>query len=280
MVSIIRTDMDDGSRVSTNGPTVLLRPSMAQAFALVLHELATNAAKYGALSVFSGTVTVNWELQPDRLVMEWSEAGGPPTVAPSKKGFGTRVVVATIERELGGEAAFSWRDEGLNCRLSVPRTEVAERRPAQPRPAQRSNGGAANQAQTPASIPVNGRRVLLVEDEALVAIMMRDMLTDLGFIVVGPVSNNSAALAAVRQSGVDCAVLDLNLGGTTSYPVADELSERGIPFVFVTGYDREAVDRRYCKIPMLQKPVDDQSLKGILATCLGSQEPAEIAAAS
>jgi PAS domain S-box-containing protein len=266
---------DENERVIATGPTVLLRPAMAQAFALVLHELATNAAKYGALSVFSGRLTIDWELQPDRLVMQWMESGGPPAASPTKKGFGTRVVVATIERELGGEATFAWRNEGLHCTLSVPRTEVAERRPIQ-RPGPHANANGNSEAP---AMAVGGRRVLLVEDEALVAIMMRDMLTDLGFAVIGPVSNNASALAAVRASGVDCAVLDLNLGGATSYPVADELAERGIPFVFVTGYDREAVDRRYSEIPMLQKPVDDQSLRGILATCLGSREPA-IAAAS
>lgn len=106
--------------------------------------------------------------------------------------------------------------------------------------------------------------MLLVEDEALVAIMMRDMLTDLGYSVVGPVGDRAAALIAARQADIQGAVLDLNLRGETTYPVADELTQRGIPFVFLTGYDRGVIDRRYADVPLMQKPVDEQTLQRAL----------------
>ena len=174
-------------------------------------------------------------------------------------------MIATIERELGGEAIFDWRQGGLCCTLSVPRADVFDRRPMQ---RSNGNGHALTADSLPADGHANGRRVLLVEDEALVAIMMRDMLNDLGFSVLGPMSNTSSALAAAKKAEFDCAILDLNLGGEISYPVADALALRGLPFIFVTGYDKEGVESRYAAVPLLQKPVDENSLRAVLDSCL------------
>lgn len=269
-------DDDESERVITGGPAVMLRPTLAQALALALHELATNAAKYGGLSVLSGRVSVTWELRPDHLLLQWTESGGPAAAPPTKRGFGTRVVVANIEQDLGGRATFNWRSDGLKCTLSVPRTHVAEM-PQGRREAPRVQAPA--QPQPPVPNP-GGRRVLLVEDEALVAIMMRDMLTDLGYSVVGPVGDRTTAIAAARQADIEGAVLDLNLRGETTYLVADELNARGIPFIFLTGYDRGVIDRRYSGAPLLQKPVDEQTLQRALAAFLDSGNrapPAEVA---
>lgn len=251
---------ENSDRVETLGPSVVLRPTLAQALALALHELATNAAKYGALSVLAGRVSVTWELRGEHLVLHWSETGGPSASPPTKRGFGTRVVVANIEQDLGGHAIFSWQPEGLRCTLSVPRSLVAEVSPRREQP--RLHAVPSPEPPVP---PVLGKRILLVEDEALVAIMMRDMVTDLGYSVVGPVGDRSAALVAARQGDIEGAILDLNLRGETTYPVADELSRRGIPFVFLTGYDRGVIDRRYSEVPLLQKPVDEQTLQRALA---------------
>ena len=116
---------DDG-KITTNGPDVSLEPRTAQTLALALHELSTNAAKYGALSVMHGRVGVTWELQPDSLVVRWSESGGPATEPPASPGFGIRVISASIERQLEGETAFHWRPEGLHCSLRVPRGDKIE----------------------------------------------------------------------------------------------------------------------------------------------------------
>ena len=261
---------ENSDRVETTGPSVVLRPTLAQALALALHELATNAAKYGALSVLAGRVSVTWELRGEHLVLQWAEAGGPQASPPTKRGFGTRVVVANIEQDLGGHATFAWQPEGLRCTLSVPRSLVAEG--AAPRREQPRLHAVPSPEQPP-SPPALGRRILLVEDEALVAIMMRDMLTDLGYSVVGPVGDRAAALIAARQADIHGAVLDLNLRGETTYPVADELGQRGIPFVFLTGYDRGVIDRRYAEVPLMQKPVDEQTLQRALAIFADPPQP-------
>ena len=113
---------DEESRVAAAGPQVHLEPSTAQTLALALHELATNAAKYGALSSLHGRITVNWKLVKGSLELEWKEDAGPKVEKPASRGFGTRSVIASIETQLGGRAIFDWRPEGLCCRLSVPLT--------------------------------------------------------------------------------------------------------------------------------------------------------------
>ena len=102
-----------------------LQPAAAQSLALALHELVTNAAKYGALSSMSGRVHLGWELNPGTLVLKWTETGGPPTQTPTSPGFGTRIITASIEGQLAGKALFDWRPEGLQCVLSVPRDDMA-----------------------------------------------------------------------------------------------------------------------------------------------------------
>lgn len=90
------------------------------------HELATNAAKYGALSVPGGRIAVEWGSTSDgRLVLHWTETGGPPVRAPSRRGFGTGLIESTVRRQLGGEVRFDWRAEGLVCSIDLPSDKLA-----------------------------------------------------------------------------------------------------------------------------------------------------------
>jgi two-component sensor histidine kinase len=109
-----------GDQIALRGPEVQLEPATAQTVALALHELVTNSAKYGALSTLSGRLSVRWEDQAGVLKITWVETGGPPVETPVSRGFGTRSVIASIESQLGGQAQFDWRPEGLVCCLSVP----------------------------------------------------------------------------------------------------------------------------------------------------------------
>jgi PAS domain S-box-containing protein len=107
----------DETRVQIDGPQVLLEPNAAQAIAVALHELATNAAKYGALSVAKGQVDLKWSHEADeRLILRWTEIGGPAVQVPARQGFGGRVVERMIE-QLRGKARFDWRPEGLICEI-------------------------------------------------------------------------------------------------------------------------------------------------------------------
>ena len=100
-------------RVRIDGPPIMLEPSTAQAIAISLHELATNAAKYGSLSAANGRVEIAWSRTANgRLSLRWIEAGGPPVTPPTQRGFGTRVM-ENIIGQLRGEVHFDWRDQGL-----------------------------------------------------------------------------------------------------------------------------------------------------------------------
>jgi PAS domain S-box-containing protein len=107
-------------QIKFSGSEVQLQPATAQTLALALHELVTNSAKYGALSTLSGRVSIGWAMQGDILALAWEETGGPRVHEPTSRGFGTRSVIASIESQLGGQALFDWRSEGLICRLLVP----------------------------------------------------------------------------------------------------------------------------------------------------------------
>jgi PAS domain S-box-containing protein len=244
----------NGDKIEIVGPEVSLMPHMAQGVGMALHELATNAAKHGALSSLAGKVALKWQLQPDLLVLKWEECGGPPISPPSSRSFGLNVILASVEQQLGGQALFDWNTKGLRCTLSIPHSEPAGRREAKSARERRDNG--ATQAKQ-----VNGGRVLLVEDEALVAMMIQECLTEGGHNVIGPIGRASEALAAARAGDFDAAILDINLGDGMAYPVAEILSARGIPFVFVTGYEAETVDSRFNEIPILQKPIERQTLQ-------------------
>lgn len=104
-------------RVSTEGPSVDLAAPAAQALSMALHELATNAIKYGALSTGSGTVSIVWQTEAEEFSIAWIETGGPPVSAPDHAGFGTRVISRLIESQIGGRVALTFPHEGVQWRF-------------------------------------------------------------------------------------------------------------------------------------------------------------------
>jgi CheY-like chemotaxis protein len=125
--------------------------------------------------------------------------------------------------------------------------------------------------------PLSGRRVLVVEDEMIVAWLLEDMLVDLGCVVVGPAASVNQAVATIDAQAFDAALLDVNLNGQMSYPVADALIARGLPFVFSTGYDKDRLLERYRTFPVLQKPYHVSELSAALAKLLTPKEPSAAA---
>jgi PAS domain S-box-containing protein len=108
-----------GKRVIIDGPPTLLEPSVAQAIAVTLHELATNAAKYGALSQLNGKLNVGWSDVADRqLRLRWTETGGPAVQKPERGGVGSRIIEAMIGQQKG-QAHFDWREQGLICEITL-----------------------------------------------------------------------------------------------------------------------------------------------------------------
>ena len=101
----------------------MLEPTVAQALAVIVHELATNAAKYGALSSRGGKVRMTWlQSSEGQLAICWREFGGPLVAPPTRNGFGSRVMKTLIE-QTGGTIAFHWREDGLCCNITIPKPE-------------------------------------------------------------------------------------------------------------------------------------------------------------
>lgn len=249
----------DQDQVQASGPGIVLQPAAAQTLALVLHELVTNAAKYGALSSLTGKVKLVWGSDGRNIDFTWTESGGPATSKPATLGFGTRIVLASIERQLGGRVSFDWQPQGLTCSFSVPqgdKTETPERYAAR-------RAADKDAAAPDTRISISGNRVMVVEDEALVAMVVTESLTDLGCSVVGPFSRCSDAIAAIEAEEIDAAILDVNLDGEMVYPLADMLEAREVPYIFVTGYGAESIDRRFTHVPVIQKPVERHVLQRI-----------------
>jgi CheY-like chemotaxis protein len=249
---------ESAERVSGEGPPILLEPSTAQTLALALHELATNAAKYGALSAAEGRVEVRWNLEKRGIVVQWAEHDGPPVTTPTSKGYGTRVVRAGVEDQLGGKVSFNWLPSGLECTMIVPHD--VNRAPAECQ----ADARVLAQVNGAKLSLVAGDEVLVVEDEPLVAMMLTDMLSELGLCVVGPYSAPAEALAAAKSDQVKAALLDVNLGSAKVYPVASVLREKAVPFVFMTGYDRDSIDPQFRDVVVLQKPIERQKLLAAL----------------
>lgn len=115
---------------------------------------------------------------------------------------------------------------------------------------------------------LTGRRVFVVEDEMMVAMLIEDMLGELGCEIVGPAGRIEDALAIVGEAAIDAAVLDVNLNGQETYPVADILKRRGIPFIFATGYGVGGLAERFSTTPVLQKPFQQRDLARMLIAAL------------
>jgi two-component sensor histidine kinase len=119
-MAVVASAGEDAARVAISGPEVQLAPQHAVALAMAVHELTTNACKYGALSWPAGDVSVHWARagEDDPLVIDWIEEGGPPVVAPQRKGFGTRLIERGLSAEVEGSAKIDFRPEGLRCRFT------------------------------------------------------------------------------------------------------------------------------------------------------------------
>jgi CheY-like chemotaxis protein len=126
-----------------------------------------------------------------------------------------------------------------------------------------------------ASSVIQGMQVFVVEDEALIALMLEDMLTDLGCVLAGSADTVARALSQLAEmSDIDAAILDVNIGGEVVFPVADALLQRQVPFVFSTGFGPADLAARYPNSRMLAKPYPSEALAAVLAGIRGDPSTA------
>lgn len=245
-------------RVTLNGPNLLIQPSAFTTVALVLHELMTNAAKYGALSD-SGVVTVSWRQDSEgSLLLDWVEAGGPAVTAPSRRGFGSTIIEQSIPFDLGGRAEVEYRITGIQARFCIPSRHVAG--------LAHGDGEPMRVAEPPPGGPLlAGKSVLLVEDSMIIALDAEDMLRQLGAGSVTTAASVARAQAALREEHFDFALMDVNLGTETSVVLAAELERRNVPFIFATGYGEKGLLSGHGDVPLINKPYGVEHVLGALA---------------
>jgi PAS domain S-box-containing protein len=262
-------------QVTIDGQPLLLVPQAIQPVSMVLHELATNAAKYGALSVPEGTVRLWWRLEDGDgpLRLEWTERGGPPAAPPTATGFGTRLIEVTVNGQLDGEVRFDWAPEGVRCTITLPR-KIVRGIAGGALPALDARGAAEEGV-----ADLRGRRVLVVEDEAVIGAELALSLSQAGCRPVGPFATVKAAEAALEEEErpVDAAILDVNLGRSDSFSLAQGLMAAGVPVVVVTGYsvlpsawtDQNGLSAGLSAV--LRKPVDPDELVAAIGRALRRQ---------
>ena len=244
-------------RIAVEGPQVMLEPRVAVQMALVMHELADNARRYGALGGSAGRVTVVWRIEagPEsgmQLVLDWCERGPALAFADGTPGCGFLL----IERSLainGGSGARRNEPGGFAWEITLPLPELPAALP-----------DSASLSASPTSFPwgatLDGRRVLVVEDEPLVAMEIETQLTAAGVAVVGPVGLADAAARLIETEPLDAALLDATLAGKPVDALADALEARSVPFAFCSGHDPSALPEGFRDRPLLSKPFHAEDL--------------------
>jgi light-regulated signal transduction histidine kinase (bacteriophytochrome) len=251
--------------IQLTGEDVDLDPKAASAVGMVLHELATNAVKHGSLSVEGGAVSLSWSQTQragqDWLEIEWLESGGPPVTPPTRTGFGRTLLERVFAADVQGRAALDFRREGLRCVLEIPQSHVVAKARQSVPPATVVSLSATPENTT----PLQGLKVLVVEDAALISLELCETLTNFGAEIVGPCSQIKEALIVGASQAIDLALLDVDLNGVRSWPVAALLADRHIPFLFATGYTDTALrPPLFQNIGTIHKPYDTALLVSMM----------------
>jgi PAS domain S-box-containing protein len=250
----------DERRVSCSGPTVVLDSQAAVHLALVLHELATNARKYGALSIPGGHLSVNWEVRTNgekNLILNWSETGAPRVDAPRRRGFGSTLIERTIKGH-GGKVSTRYGSDGIAVKISMPipniphDIEISQHRAqSQPRASLRREADKTK---------ARSKRMILIEDEPLVLMELETSLADAGYDIAGTAGTLDDAKELIAETDCDGALVDANLHGKAVDELAASLSKKAIPFAFVTGYGRDSLPEAFRDGIILKKPFGHSDL--------------------
>lgn len=264
---IVRGPVDE-SRLTAWGPAVHLEPQMALHMALILHELGTNSVKYGALSATTGWVTVSWIVVDAVLNLQWVERGGPLARAPTTRGFGSTLIEQSA-KTVGGTATPIWETEGITWQITLPlpgpEAEVASSRGSE---WVETVGQKASALPPPAAPKLSGRRILIIEDEPLVSLDLMACIEDADGIVVGPSGSAKDALRLIETDTFDAALLDANLHGKPVDAIATALTDRNIPYVFVSGHSRAGLPVAFAKAPLVSKPFSHAQIVAAVSNLL------------
>lgn len=259
-----------GPRVACSGPGVMLEARVAVQLTLVLHELATNTRRHGALAVPGGRLTITWSIVQDgdrELRLSWRESGVQGLAAPTRRGFGSSLIESGLAA-VGGTVRLDFGDDGVACEMRLPLPTAGMPAGSEAPPQALRTPVADPWPERPTAASVRKGRVLVVEDEPLVAMLMEDELEAAGHEVLGPAPNTERALRLIADEDCDAALVDANLNGHAVDGIVAALAARGIPFAFATGYGRDALPQFFRDAPLLAKPFSHERLLAVVGELL------------
>jgi two-component sensor histidine kinase len=254
-------------RITTAGPSVTLTARAAVQLSLVLHELATNARKYGGLRHPGGKVEIEWRIEEGRkpgLLIQWKESGASGVEKPTSRGFGTTLIERSLQ-SAGGEVNVDYLPGGITCVIRLPLAEVATASSFKTKARRRG----AEATETSERVV---RRILVVEDESLVAMEIEAQLEEAGYEVIGPAATAERAMHLIAEAKPEVALVDGNLHGRRSDEVASELTKRKIPFAFATGYGRAGLPPAFGETMILSKPFSRDRLLHVVKVLLAEAD--------
>jgi light-regulated signal transduction histidine kinase (bacteriophytochrome)/ActR/RegA family two-component response regulator len=239
-------------RLILAGPDVMIEPRAYTTTALVVHELMTNARKYGALCVPAGSITVqSLRDEAGNAKIYWRERGGPKVVPPIERGFGTTILEQAIPFEVQGTSRLSFLPSGCIFELMLPASVAV----CVESTTQSLFSSGDDCSGTDERLVLLLRQILVVEDNLFIAIDAEDMLRQLGASRVDIVRSVPEAMEAMAQQAYSFALLDIDLGAETSLPIAAALRACNTPFAFGTGYgDALKLNGTLADVQIVSKP--------------------------
>lgn len=248
------------AKVDIIGDDITLSPKAFTTASLVLHELTTNAMKYGVLGREGGELLIKWELASDQcLHLKWRERGVVIESMPERRGFGSVIIHRSIPYDLGGEADIKFLRDGMEANFVIPSLHI---------------GGAGLKSKDDERVDSEktvkemrhrpaDQHVLVLEDNMIIGLDLEQAVKDLGFGHIHSAASVKEAMAVLDKYDIDFAILDINLGSETSFVVAKRMKTEGRPFLFLTGYSELKQDAMadFHDVPVVSKPLQKISLQ-------------------
>ena len=233
--------------VAVTGPEILLNPRAFTTVALLIHELMTNSAKYGAVGSASGVTAIEWHVDDGGdCVLTWRERGGPAVIPPTQRGFGSMIIERSVAHDLGGEGRIDYEPGGVHARFVIPAAHVS---------VGTAEADVNHEAPVAPSATSLDGAVLLVEDNMIIALDAEAILLSLGASRVDIAGNNAEAMRHIDHEAPSLALLDVNISDGTSYAIAARLTALGVPLIFATGYGADFTRPPGCvNAPVVAKP--------------------------
>lgn len=264
------------SRVALSGPDIYIEAKAFSTLALVFHEMVTNSAKYGALMDGRGSVAVRWSIDDGGSCrIFWAEVGGPPVAMPARRGFGSTIIERSIPHDLEGMAEMRYCEAGLEADFVLP-SSVFNLAPQERSPMPFAQIPALLVESEDRAPTFEGLHGLIVEDNMIIALDAEQLMLDNGMVRVHLAASVAEARKIIAGARIDFALLDINLGSETSFPLIAPLNEKGVPFVFCTGYG-EGVElpEEAGNATALKKPFAGDRLIEAIGSALASRAAAQ-----